>query len=78
MFSSGEPGYFVNHITLKSLLLWRLVMSVGTHCFCDSLRPPTTNTIVCEMESQLGEELLVSWWGFLVVHMYPQTKKKIR
>jgi hypothetical protein len=78
MFSSGEPGYFVNHTTLKSLLLWRLVMLVRAHCVRDSLRPPTTNTIVCEMESQLGEELLVNWWGFLVVQICPQTKKKIR
>jgi len=68
---------FIYIATLKSLL-WRFVMLVRTHCVRDSLRPPTTNTIVCAMESQLGEELLVSWWGFLVVQMYPQTKKKIR
>jgi hypothetical protein len=53
-------------------------MLVRAHCVRDSLRPPTTNTIVCEMESQLGEELLVNWWGFLVVQICPQTKKKIR
>jgi len=53
-------------------------MLVRTHRGHDSIRPPTTNTIVCELESQLGEELLVSRWVFLVVQMYPQTKKKIR
>lgn len=51
-------------------------MLVRTHCGRDSIRPPTTNDIACELESQLGEELLVSWWGILVVQMCPQTKKE--